>query len=260
MSRIIALANQKGGVGKTTTVANLGFALSRLKKRVLLVDMDPQVNLSYHLLGPEVHNLERSIYEALTGKLGFEDILVKRKDGLEIAPSSIALSGLEVELAKKAGREILLKGILEKAKGYDYVLVDCPPSLGLLTLNSLVAVKEVLIPLQVEFFALQGISRLLETIRVVKDRLNNSLEVTGIVLCMYDIRRRLSKEIEERIRDYFKAKVLRTVIRENVSLAESPSYGQSIFEYAPRSHGAQDYMKLAREVVGHEKGKAESRK
>jgi chromosome partitioning protein len=251
MSRIIGLINQKGGVGKTTTVANLGAALSRLKKKTLLLDMDPQANLSYHLLGAQVLNSERSIYNSLIGEIGLKDILVKRKDGLEIIPSGVALSGFEVEAAKKAGRETLLKRALGIAKGYDYILVDCPPSLGLLTLNTLVAVKEVFIPLQVEFFALQGISRLLETVRVVKDRLNKSLEVTGIVLCMYDIRRRLSKEIEESIRGYFKGKVFKTVIRENVSLAEAPSYGQSIFEYGPRSHGAQDYLKLAREVIRH---------
>jgi len=250
--RIIGFINQKGGVGKTTTVANLGAALCQLKKRVLVVDMDPQANLSYHLLGAEVHNLENSIYDSLTGKLRLKDILVKRKDGLEVIPSGIGLSGFEVESAKKAGRETLLKGFLGAIKGYDYILVDCPPSLGLLTLNTLVAVKETFIPLQVEFFALQGISRLLETIGVVKDRLNESLKVTGIVLCMYDVRRRLSKEIEEKIRGYFKGEVFKTVIRENVSLAESPSYGQSIFEYAPRSHGAEDYLKLAREVIRHE--------
>jgi len=249
--KIIGLINQKGGVGKTTTVANLGAGLCQLEKKVLLVDMDPQANLSYHLLGTEVLNLENSVYESLTGKVELRDILVKRKDGLEVVPSGIALSGFEVESARKAGREALLKGVLDAVKGYDYILVDCPPSLGLLTLNTLVAVKEVFIPLQVEFFALQGISRLLETIQVVKDRLNKSLEVTGIILCMHDIRRRLSKEIEEKIRGYFKGQVFKTVIRENVSLAESPSYGQSIFEYAPRSHGAQDYLKLAREVIRH---------
>ena len=249
--KIIGLINQKGGVGKTTTVANLGAGLCQLEKKVLLVDMDPQANLSYHLLGTEVLNLENSVYESLTGKVELRDILVKRKDGLEVVPSGIALSGFEVESARKAGREALLKGVLDAVKGYDYILVDCPPSLGLLTLNTLVAVKEVFIPLQVEFFALQGISRLLETIQVVKDRLNKSLEVTGIILCMHDIRRRLSKEIEEKIRGYFKGQVFKTVIRENVSLAESPSYGQSIFEYAPRSHGAEDYLKLAREVIKH---------
>lgn len=251
MTRVIGLINQKGGVGKTTTVANLGAALSRLKKKVLLVDMDPQANLSYHLLGAEVLNLEKSIYDTLTGKAGLKDILVRREDGLEVVPSGIGLSGFEVESAKKAGREILLRAGLTSVKNYNYILIDCPPSLGLLTLNTLVAVKEVFIPLQVEFFALQGISRLLETIGVVKDRLNESLKVTGIVLCMYDIRRRLSKEIEEKVRDYFKGKVFKTVIRENVSLAESPSYGQSIFDYAPRSHGAEDYLKLAREVIHH---------
>lgn len=249
MNRVIGLINQKGGVGKTTTVANLGAALCQLKKRILLVDMDPQANLSFHLLGTRVYNLEKSIYDCLIGRVGLKDILVKRRDDLEIIPSGIGLSGFEVELARKAGRETLLKGILDTMRGYDYILVDCPPSLGLLTLNTLVAVREVFIPLQVEFFALQGISRLLETVGVVRDRLNSSLEIAGILLCMYDVRRRLSKEIEGKIRDYFKDKVFETVIRENVSLAESPSYGQSIFEYSPRSHGAEDYLKLAREVI-----------
>ncbi|MBA7496326.1 Sporulation initiation inhibitor protein Soj [subsurface metagenome] len=251
MSKVIALINQKGGVGKTTTAANLGTALCQLKKRILLVDMDPQANLSYHLLGAKVHDLESSIYDSLTGKVELKDVLVKRKDGLEVIPSGIDLSGFEIELARKTGRETLLKASLSAARGYEYVIVDCPPSLGLLTLNVLVAVKEIFIPLQVEFFALQGIPRLLESIGVVKDRLNKSLKVGGVVLCMYDIRRRLSKEIEDKIRDYFKGKVFKTVIRENVSLAEAPSYGQSIFEYAPRSHGAEDYLKLAREVIHH---------
>jgi len=251
MTRVIAFTNQKGGTGKSTTTVNLGGALSRLKKKVLLVDMDPQANLSYHLLGPEAHSLDRSIYDVLTGRLGLRDTLVKRKDGLEIVPSGIALSGFEIESARKTGREILLKGALGAARGYDYILIDSPPSLGLLTLNALVAVKEVFIPLQVEFFALQGISRLLETVEVVKDRLNRSLRISGIILCMYDVRQRLSREVDEKIRDYFKDRVFRTLIRRNVSLAEAPSYGQTIFEYAPSSHGAEDYLKLAREVIRH---------
>ena len=251
MARLIAFTNQKGGTGKSTTTVNLGAALSQLKKKVLLVDMDPQANLSYHLLGPEVQRLERSVYNVLTGRLGLRDTLVKRKDGLEIVPSGIALSGFEVESARKTGREILLKRALGAAREYDFILVDCPPSLGLLTLNVLVAVKEVFIPLQAEFFALQGISRLLETVEVVKERLNKSLKVSGVILCMYDVRRRLSREIEDKIRDYFKGRVFKTVIRENVSLAEAPSYGQTAFEYAPSSHGAEDYMKLAREVIRH---------
>jgi len=251
MSRIIAFTNQKGGTGKTTTTTNLGAALSRLKKKVLLLDMDPQANLSYHLLGPEAHRLESSIYDVLTGRLGLKDSLVKRKDGLEVVPSGIALSGFEVESARKPGRETLLKGGMSAARSYDYILVDCPPSLGILTLNCLVFAKEVFVPLGPEFFPLQGISRLLETIKVVKDRLNKSLKVSGVILCMYDVRRRLSREVEEKIRGYFKDRVFRTLVRRNVSLAEAPSYGQTIFEYAPSSHGAEDYMKLAREVIRH---------
>lgn len=247
--RVIGLINQKGGVGKTTTVANLGAALWQLKKKVLLVDMDPQANLSYHLLGEELHSLESSIYDSLTGAVKLEDVLVKRRDGLDIIPSGVALSGFEAEPPRKGEKESLLKVILGPMEGYDYIFVDCPPFLGLLTLNALVAVEEVFIPLQVEFFALQGIARLLETIRVVQERLNSSLEMSGIVLCMYDRRRKLSEEMEAKIRDYFKGKVFKTVVRENVSLVESASYGQSIFEYAPQSHGAEDYLKLAKEVI-----------
>lgn len=247
--RVIGLINQKGGVGKTTTVANLGAALTQLKKKVLVIDMDPQGNLSYHLLGEKVYSLENSIYDCLTGAVKLEDVLVKRKDGLDIIPSGVALSGFEAEPPRKRGKESLLKEALSSVKGYDYILVDCPPFLGLLTLNALVAVEEVFIPLQVEFFALQGIARLLETIRVVQERLNSSLKVSGIVLCMYDRRRKLSEEMEVKIRDYFKQKVFKPVVRENVSLVESASYGQSIFEYAPRSHGAEDYLNLAKEVI-----------
>lgn len=249
MSRIIGLINQKGGVGKTTTVANLGAAFAQLKKKVLLIDMDPQANLSYYLLGEALYNLESSIYDCLIGAVKLEDVLIKRSDGLDIIPSGVALSGFETEPPRKGGKESLLKVALGPMQEYDYVFIDCPPFLGLLTLNALVAVEEVFIPLQVEFFALQGIARLLETIGVVKERLNSCLKVSRIVLCLYDRRRKLSEEMEVKIRDYFKSKVFKTVIRENVSLVESASYGQSIFEYAPQSHGAEDYLSLAKEVI-----------
>ncbi len=246
--RVIGLINQKGGVGKTTTVVNLGAALTQLKKKVLLVDMDPQANLSYYLLGEKVHNLESSIYDCLRGTVELEDVLVK-KEGLDIIPSGVSLSGFEAEPPRKEEKESLLKEALSPMQSYDFILVDGAPSLALLTLNVFVAVKEIFIPLQVEFFALQGVARLLETIQVVKERLNSSLEVSGIVLCMYDKRRKLSEEMDIKIRDYFKKKVFKTVVRENVSLAESTSYGQSIFQYAPQSHGAEDYLKLAKEVI-----------
>lgn len=253
MGRLIGLINQKGGVGKTTSTVNLGAALCRLKRKVLLVDTDPQANLSYHLFGTKIYNLDKSIYNVLMGNAKIEDVLIERKDELKIVPSNLNLSGVEVELANTVGREILLRDALKELRNkYDYILVDCPPSLGILTLNTLVAVREVFIPLQAEFFALQGISKLLEVIDVVKKRLNNSLEITGILICMYDIRRSLTKEVMEKIKEYFKDKVFNTVIRENVSLAEAPSYGETIFEYAPSSHGAQDYLRLAKEVIGHE--------
>lgn len=214
--------------------------------------MDPQANLSYHLRGEELCSLENSIYDSLISAVKSEDVLVKRNDGLAIIPSGVALSGFEAELPRKRGKESLLKVVLGSMQGYDYIFIDCPPFLGLLTLNTLVAVKEIFIPLQVEFLALQGIAHLLETIWVVQDRLNSSLKVSKIILCMYDRRRKLSEEMEVKIRDYFKNKVSKAVIRENVSLVESASYGQSIFEYAPQSHGAEDYLKLAKEVMRYD--------
>src|SRR3990167_5208377 len=207
--RSIALLNQKGGVGKTTTTANLGACLAMLGKKVLVIDMDPQANLSVHL-GEEIHSLKYSVYNIITG--------------------NIDLSGAEIELVGVVGRETVLKEYLGNILGrYDYVLIDCPPSLGLLTLNVLTLAHEIFIPLQTEFFALQGVSKLLDTHEVVRKRLNKNLEITGIIFCMYTSRTRLCKEVIEKVKEHFaKDQVFDTVIRKNVKLSESPSHGKPI--------------------------------
>ena len=255
--RSIALLNQKGGVGKTTTTANLGACLAMLGKKVLVIDMDPQANLSVHL-GVDIHKLKYSVYNIITGDCKPDDVILNTKiQGLDIIPANIDLSGAEIELVGVVGRETVLKeylgGILDR---YDYVLIDCPPSLGLLTLNVLTLVHEVFIPLQTEFFALQGVSKLLDTHEVVRKRLNKNLEITGIIFCMYTSRTRLCKEVIEKVKEHFaKDQVFDTVIRKNVKLSESPSHGKPIISYAPGSHGSEDYMSLAKEVVQQENSK-----
>ncbi|OHC04278.1 MAG: hypothetical protein A2Z57_11850 [Planctomycetes bacterium RIFCSPHIGHO2_12_39_6] len=257
MMRSIALLNQKGGVGKTTTTANLGACLAMLGKKVLVIDMDPQANLSVHL-GVDIHKLKYSIYNIITGDSKPDDVILNTKiQGLDIIPSNIDLSGAEIELVGVVGRETVLKEYLGNILGrYDYVLIDCPPSLGLLTLNVLTLVHEIFIPLQTEFFALQGVSKLLDTHEVVRKRLNKKLEITGIIFCMYTSRTRLCREVIEKVKEHFaKDQVFDTVIRKNVKLSESPSHGKPIVSYAPSSHGSEDYMSLAKEVVQQENSK-----
>ncbi|MDO8744652.1 MAG: ParA family protein [Candidatus Brocadiaceae bacterium] len=257
MMRSIALLNQKGGVGKTTTTANLGACLAMLGKKVLVIDMDPQANLSVHL-GVDIHKLKYSVYNILTGDCKPDDVILNTKiQGLDIIPANIDLSGAEIELVGVVGRETVLKEYLgDILDRYDYVLIDCPPSLGLLTLNVLTLVREIFIPLQTEFFALQGVSKLLDTHEVVRKRLNKNLEITGIVFCMYTSRTRLCKEVIEKVKEHFaKDQVFDTVIRKNVKLSESPSHGKPIISYAPGSHGSEDYMSLAKEVVQQENSK-----
>lgn len=251
--RAIALANQKGGVGKTTSTVSLGACLVARGRKALLVDIDPQANLSIHL-GVNVHEERPSAYALLIGQSGAEEVIYKTHiEGLDIIPSDINLAGAEIELVGMVGRETMLKEALAPAAGnYDYILIDCPPSLGLLTLNALTTVKELFIPLQTEFFALHGMSKLLETVNIVKRRLNPDLEITGIIPCLFDSRTNLAREVLENIRQHFGEKVFKTVIRKNIRLAEAPGYGKTITEYDMESSGAQDYISLADEVIARE--------
>lgn len=252
--RSIALINQKGGVGKTTSTANLGASLATLGKRVLLVDIDPQANLSIHF-GINIHDIEKSIYHLMMNEAQFSEVVQKTElPNLDIIPSQIALSGAEIQLVGMVGRETILRDALAPIMDkYDYLLIDCPPSLGLLTLNALTTVKEIFIPLQTEFFALEGMSQLIKTVQLVQKRINHDLQITGIIACMYDARTSLAKAVHEKIKEYFGAKVFKTVIRKNIRLAESPSHGKPVMLYDPEAIGTSDYMALAKEVLAMEK-------
>ncbi|MDD3818379.1 MAG: ParA family protein [Actinomycetota bacterium] len=245
--KTIAFINQKGGVGKTTCTMNIGAGLSKLGKKVLLIDLDPQAHLTYSL-GIEAHTLQNTVYNLLKGLCRVEEIIITR-NGLDLIPSSLELSGAELELSSVAGREFLLKEALEEIQNYDYILLDCPPSLGLLTLNALTTAREVYIPLQTEFLALQGMSKLISTVDIVKKRLNKNIEITGIIATRFDNRKNLNKEVVEKIEKYFGSRLFKTFIRDNVSLAEAPSYGQTIFEYKENSYGAKDYLNLCHEII-----------
>lgn len=263
--RRIAIVNQKGGVGKTTTTVNLGAALARAGRRVVVVDLDPQGNLSTSL-GIEIEEGAPSSYSVLIGELGFgECLLATETSGLRLVPTNIDLSGAELEMAGMERREFRLREAVdawernslerEGAPPAEYVLFDCPPSLGLLSLNALVAAKEVFLALQTEFLALQGMTRLLDVVSRIREHLNPELSVTGIVPCLYDSRLRLGREVLGELRNYFPAQCFRRPISNNVKLAEAPSFGQTIFEYAPDSAGARDYSELAEEVLSQERKK-----
>ncbi|MBU0754876.1 MAG: ParA family protein, partial [Planctomycetes bacterium] len=247
-----------GGVGKTTTAANLGGGLARLGHRVLLIDIDPQANLSLHLNVDIARTEGKSIYDLLVRDASVEEAIVcTEEENLQIIPSHIDLCSAELELVNTVGREVILRDALRKytaqnPESPDYVLIDCPPSLGLLSLNALVLAQEVIIPIQAEFFALQGMGKLMEVVRLVKTRLNTGLEVSGIVICMYKAQTTLAKEVLNEVESYFGGIVYQSKIRQNIKLAEAPSHGQTIFAYDPYSNGAKDYMELAREVTGEQ--------
>jgi len=245
--RVIAVINQKGGVGKTTSVVNVGAGLARLNRKVLVVDLDPQAHLTYSF-GIRADELEATIYNLLKGEATLAQVLVERND-LKIVPASIDLSAAEIEFSTEVGREAFLKNILTNLSDYDFILLDCPPNLGLLTLNALTAAQEVFVPLQAEFLSTKGLSKLLDMVEKVKQRVNPKLEITGIIATIYDQRLRLHNEVFENLRQHFGGKLFKTFIRRNVALAEAASFGQSIFEYAPQSHGAEDYAALCQEII-----------
>ncbi|MBU0636887.1 MAG: AAA family ATPase [Patescibacteria group bacterium] len=254
MSKIISIVNQKGGVGKTTTALNLGAYLAYLGKHVLLVDIDPQANATSGL-GIDHKNLEHGIYDAIIGqKPIYEIIKYTIQDYYQVAPATISLAGAGIELVELSDREFRLFEILKTIRDeYDYIIIDGPPSLGLLTINSLVAADEVLIPIQSEYFALEGLGQLLNTISLVQNNLKPELSIMGAVITMFDKRNRLSDSVMNELYQYFPNKVFRTVIPRNVKLAEAPSFGRSILFYDPKSKGGRAYEKLAKELIDLEK-------
>lgn len=248
MTQIIAICNHKGGIGKTATSCSLAAALQQKGKQVLVIDLDGQANLT-ESLGLSIEE-EETIYGAMCGKHPLP--LIELSNGITIVPSCLDLSAAESELISEPGRELILKGLITKTlaiKPFDYVLIDCPPSLGLLTLNALTAADYVIIPVQAQFLAMRGMAKIMNIISIVKERLNPTLQIGGIVITQYNSRKTLNKSVAELIRDSFCDKVFKTIIRDNVALAECPIHGQTIFEYSPKSNGANDYMSLAEEVL-----------
>jgi chromosome partitioning protein len=256
MARIYALANQKGGVGKTTTAVNLGAYLAAAGRRVLLVDIDPQSNATSHL-GMTRQQISKSIYDVLLDSVPAEGvILLSNQVGLDLLPSTRELAGAEVELVGLAAREQRLsRALVPVGDRYDYVFVDCPPSLGLLTVNALTAVRDgVIIPVQCEYLALEGLGHLLKTIYMVRDNLNPRLTIAGVVLTMFDARTNLSKQVVEEVRRYFPAYVFETIVPRSVRLGEAPSYGETILSYSPATAGAAAYHALAQELMERNEG------
>lgn len=249
-TKIIAIINQKGGVGKSTTAINLGAALGEMGKQVLLVDLDPQGNCSSGL-GVEKSLIQQCIYDVLLNDVPLEEVIIPDiAEGLDIAPATINLAGAEVELVSEMARENRLKDAMGGMRGkYDFILIDCPPSLGLLTVNALVAADKLLIPIQCEFYALEGVTKLLESMKRVKSRLNPTLDIYGILLTMYDSRTTLSKQVVDEVREYFGRLVFTTPIPRTVKLSEAPSFGQPITQYDPKGRGALSYIELAKEVI-----------
>ncbi|HFM9158240.1 TPA: ParA family protein [Enterococcus faecium] len=253
MAQIISVANQKGCVGKTTTTVNLGACLASLGKKVLLVDMDAQGNATSGV-GIRKPDVTRDIYDVLVNELPIDEAtLITEHENLSIVPATLQLAGAEIELTSMMARESRLKGSLaEVSSQYDYILIDCPPSLGHLTINSFTASDSILIPVQCEYYALEGLSQLLNTVRLVQKHFNPELEIEGVLLTMYDARTNLGNEVVEEVRKYFREKVYETIIPRNIRLSEAPSHGKPIIDYDPRSRGAEVYQALAKEVVSRE--------
>jgi len=250
MGRIIAIANQKGGVGKTTTAINLAASLAALEKKVLIVDDDPQANATSGI-GVDTRQIRSTIYDCLIdGKEPHDAMHHCGIENLSIMPSNIDLVGAEIEMLDKPEREKILKGVLKKIEGdFDYILIDCSPSLGLLTVNALTAAHSVIIPVQCEYFALEGLGKLLNTIRIIQNNLNMDLEIEGFLLTMYDSRLRLSNQVAEEVNKHFHEMVFRTIIQRNVKLSEAPSFGQPAILYDADSRGSVNYLNLAKELI-----------
>lgn len=255
MGKIIALANQKGGVGKTTTTINLAASLATLEKKVLVIDADPQANASSGL-GVDIKEIEGSVYECLISQMDIrEAIYTTDIEGLDIVPSHIDLVGAEIEMLNMPAREKVMKKMLATVvNDYDYILIDCSPSLGLITINSLTAANSVIIPVQCEYFALEGISKLLNTIKIIKSKLNPALEIEGFLLTMYDSRLRLHNQVYDEVKRHFQELVFRTVIQRNVKLSEAPSHGIPVILYDADSTGARNHLALAQEIVTKNQG------
>lgn len=250
MRRTIAIANQKGGVGKTTTAINLSACLAEKGKKVLAVDMDPQGNMTSGL-GVDKDSVENTIYNLIIGEAKMEEVLIKDVlENLDIIPTNIDLSGAEIELLDVEEKEYIVRNEIDKIKdNYDFIIIDCPPSLSMLTINAMTTADSVLVPIQCEYYALEGLSQLIHTVELVRDRLNPKLTIEGVVFTMYDARTNLSLQVVENVKDNLEQTIYKTIIPRNIRLAEAPSYGIPINKYDPKSAGAESYLRLADEVI-----------
>ena len=250
MGRLIAIANQKGGVGKTTTAITLSACLADKGKKVLAVDMDPQGNMTSGL-GLDKESIEKTVYDMIIGESDIEEVLQKEAmENLDVLPTNIDLSAAEIELIDVENKEFIVRNSIQKIRdNYDFVIIDCPPSLSMLTINAMTTADSVLVPIQCEYYALEGLSQLIHTVELVKDRLNPDLEIEGVVFTMYDARTNLSLQVVENVKDNLQQNIYKTIIPRNIRLAEAPSYGMPINQYDPKSAGSESYMRLADEVI-----------